>query len=146
MVTNCVLCKVRTEALYCDMSTHCWVTQQWMQPASKRQQGKQISAHAWWRHTATVGDYHVTSTFPQVTSHTLPLRPLPRNVAVNNLTRNNMGKCVFSVVRAQGLSWRLLERLKQLAVSGRQFPSEYQTLRTDRMEYWRVRNVSCVNV
>jgi hypothetical protein len=31
---------------YCDVSTHCWVTQQWMQPASKRQQCKQISAQA----------------------------------------------------------------------------------------------------
>jgi hypothetical protein len=30
---------------YCDMSTHCWVTQQWMQPTSKRRQGKQIFAH-----------------------------------------------------------------------------------------------------
>jgi hypothetical protein len=100
------------------MSTHCWVTQQCMRPASKRQLGKQISAHAQWRHSKSgemshvlmwllldmprwrhtapgVGGYHVTSTFPQVTSHTLPLRPLPRNVSVNNLPRNNMGRCVF---------------------------------------------------
>jgi hypothetical protein len=49
-----------------------------------------------WRHSApAVGEYHVTSTFPQVTSYTLQLRPLPRNVAVNNLPRNNMGRCVF---------------------------------------------------
>jgi hypothetical protein len=85
------------------MSTHCWVTQQWMQPASKRQQVKQ----AWWRHTAVVGEchvltwllrdmlrwrhtapgvgeYHMTSTFPQVTSHTLPLWPLPSNSPSSN--------------------------------------------------------------
>jgi hypothetical protein len=58
-----------------------------------------------WRHMAPgVGEYHVTSTFPQVTSHTLPLRPLPRNVAVNNLSRNNMARYIFPVVRAEGLS------------------------------------------
>jgi hypothetical protein len=139
------------------MSTHCWVMQQWMQPASKRQLGKQISTHAWWCHTAVVGECHmltwllrdmpqwchtapgvgechVTSTFPQVTSHILQLRPLPRNVTINNLPRNNMGRCVFSVVRAEGLSWRQMEWLEQLAVSGQQFSkflSECQMLRKD---------------
>jgi hypothetical protein len=71
-----------------------------------------------WRHTALgVGEYHVTSTFPPVTSLTLSLRPLFTNVALKNLPCNNMWRCVFSVVRAEGLSWRQLERLKQLAVS-----------------------------
>jgi hypothetical protein len=32
---------------------------------------------------------------------------------------------IFRLVRAEGLSWRQLERPKQLAVSGRQSPSEY---------------------
>jgi hypothetical protein len=41
------------------MSTHCWVMQQWMQPTSKRQQGKQISMHARWHHTAVVRECHV---------------------------------------------------------------------------------------
>jgi hypothetical protein len=80
------------------MSTHCCIMQQWMQPASKRPQGK----HARWRHTEVVGEchvltwllrdiprwhhtapgvgeHHVTSMFPQVTSHSLPLRPLLGN-------------------------------------------------------------------
>jgi hypothetical protein len=42
----CTWMRHRSMQTYCDMSTHCLVTQQWLQPASKRQQGKQISAQA----------------------------------------------------------------------------------------------------
>jgi hypothetical protein len=74
-----------------------------------------------------------------------PIKSLPRNYAtgflwvravtiamqqLDNRTFNNKAT-VFRGVRAEGLSWRQLERPKQLAVSGRQFPSEYQTLRTE---------------
>jgi hypothetical protein len=97
-----------------------------------------------------------------------PAAPLPRNVVVNNLPCNNMERwvfcgsvpwpllyngsvndlnnraAVFCGVRAKGLSWRQLVRPRQWAVNGRQSPTECQTLRADRMEYWRVRIVSCV--
>jgi hypothetical protein len=74
-----------------------------------------------------------------------PIKPLTRNyvtgflwvravtIAMQRLDKRilNNKATVFHEVRAEGLSWRQLERPKQLAVSGRQFPSEYQTLRTE---------------
>jgi hypothetical protein len=74
-----------------------------------------------------------------------PMKSLTRNyvtgflwvravtIAMQGLDKRTLNNkaTVFRGVRAEGLSWRQLERLKQLAVSGRQFSSEYQTLWTE---------------
>jgi hypothetical protein len=92
-----------------------------------------------WCHTAPgVGEYHMTSTFPQVTSHTLQLRPLPRYVAVNNLPRNNMGRCLFCspckgvILKTNGATQTVVggdekESLKSETVK---YGPEYQETRT----------------
>jgi hypothetical protein len=62
--------------------------------------------------------------FLWVRAVTIAMQRLDKRILNNKAT-------VFHGVCAEGLSWRQLERPKQLTVSGRQFPSEYQTLRTE---------------
>jgi hypothetical protein len=112
----CVMERVYLETAhlsqYCDKSTHCWVTQQRMQPASKRQVGKQISAQARWRHTAVVGECHVL---------TWLLRDIPRWCYI----APGVGNVTWHDVMTQQYCW--LRRLRRCPIrSNMTRTSEFQ--------------------